>query len=331
MKFNQFLQLISLFALIQSANFTVASANLARAGRLPARPSLKDGSGWGSKLQYAMNPQYNPYNPESEVPLAKLNSQLFNEIVVAPTESEMVSTQAVRPSQMQNLFNTVQKNSDYGRNYGTKYASTQWASLKPNTRWVQENLLQMNPSVAPEVDSWVSMNSSKMPALPTSESLMQAHLSNSDLIRFFKNQLLDKLSTLDNARFDLDPQAYHRNRIALLRSHQDFLNRFDNFVDLNDFKTRKSIGNLRDFIQSSLQYEEAILQKKLNEELRGYQALSGLQGYDQRDFDSGMPVQDPYRQVKQDVKGQFYRAGAAGAVGAGTLYGLKKYRTANNI
>ncbi len=256
MKVKQFLQLMNLLMFMQSGVLMTASAGMARVSRVPKynasswRSSLRSGSN-RSGLEYAMNPQYNPYNQQVNTSTkAMLNPSILNEIVVAPSEKFMVP--------------------------------------------------------------YVSMKSSLMP-----------FQDNWRIMKMFKNDLLDKLNQIDETREYVLPQQYHRNKIAFLKSKQKDLNTFANGLELEDFQSQRSVENMKEFIAAVLEFEVI----KLRESLRNYQPKE----FDEEDFNYGMPVENPYEEVKSDVKGQFYRGAKFGAVGAGALYGLKKYQEANDI
>ena len=98
-------------------------------------------------------------------------------------------------------------------------------------------------------------------------------------------------------------------------------------IDVYDFEIQQRIILYKDgldflikFVSQVIDDNEQLLQKVSNAENVKYQNYSG-QHLDEL---GDVPVEDPYEKVKEDVKNQFIKSGKIAAVGAGTLYGLKK-------
>ena len=292
MNFKLFsLSLIGAIVLIQSGmvamySATPAAFRSARGYRFQApvtsTSSLKNEGGWSSGLEYMMNPQANPFNPQAQIPTATLQPEVLQSIANQPLTANQLS-----------IVN-------------------QPSSLTP----------------------WVSMNSLKPYQNYNRMLLISAQ-------RFVQKFFAD-LNNLDSMYLAgiLEFEEYHLNRRALLYRKLQLLRDLSSQLGAEDFEKISTIKNLQDFLNASLDSEDIIFEgfpeeKRTENRRRFEKMLKDLQLKQEaeqldEELGRGIPVENPYEQVKQDIKNQFTRGAKIGAVGAGTLYGLKKYQKVNN-
>lgn len=288
------LQLLGVLVLMQSALQAMYSATPAAYRsfggarfQAPATPtsSLNREGGWGSRLEYLMNPQANPYNPQTQIPRATLKPEIVKSIANRPVS-----------------------------------AVTSWVS----------------PESA--VTPWVSMNSATMPYQNYNQ--MALFTPAQDFVQTFFEQL-NELDALYAAVDILKSEEYHLKRHEFLNGKLNELNMLHDQLDENDIQGRSSVLKMQNWLIAALENEDFILKnlpkmkeraenrKRLEKEFAQDRLNREAQELDE-EVGRGIPVENPYAKVKQDFKNQFTRGAKIGAVGAGTLYGLQKYKKANN-
>lgn len=183
----------------------------------------------------------------------------------------------------------------------------------------------------------VSMNSFAMPYVSNDFMYQSAPVVD------FAQQLFAELNTLDAVYEGLDTlesELYHAKRRNFLHFKLAELRALSDQMDEKDFKGQNSVATMQNFLNAALEHENFMLRnipamkkraenrKRAEQARRTYELNREAQELDE-ELSSGMPVENPYGKVKQDVKNQFTRGAKIGAAGAGTLYGLKKHQEMN--
>ncbi|MBP6892447.1 hypothetical protein KBB68_02590 [Candidatus Babeliales bacterium] len=343
-----FLQIMSVFVLTQSGIYAMYSATPAAYRsfggarfKAPAiqtsgvKDSLNREVGWGSRLEYLMNPQANPYNPQAKIPTATLQPETLQLVANQPRELQLVANQ---PRELQLVGNQPRE----VQLVGNQPRELQLVANQPRELQLVGNqprevqLVTNQPRGVMAVPA-ASMNFSVIPYQNYRYPVLNVSTQN------FVQRLFAELNNLDAMYATIDilkPEEYHLKRRALLSERLQELNFLKGQLDSNDVKGQSTLLNMQTFIQASLDVENYMIKE--------YPARRRRAESDQREkrirqiflnreaeqldkeLSSGMPVENPYEQVRQDFKNQFTRGAKIGAAGAGTLYGLKKYKEANN-
>lgn len=317
-----FLQLISVLFMTQIDIFTMYSASpvaLRSFRTMPAASGFtlrNDGSmgnvqeGWASRLERMMNPQgFNVgRSVDNQLPQAVLNPSVFKDVIP-------LSNTSIQSSQSNSVAS--------GNSEGAAYLK----SLRADPNFVASMLKNMNQAalnrgsvgISPEFDA------DKFATLINKNYLEQLKVKMAETLLFedFHQRLMfeaQNLSTLTD-----------RDAVQWYIMKNEELNQLVNNFEYYDISLQKKVASLQnsialriDSLQMVIEFEENMKASAQADKEAAENRAYIRNGFGLPSEEGQIPVEAPYEQVKQDVKGQFYRGAALGGVGAGTLYGLQK-------
>lgn len=205
------------------------------------------------------------------------------------------------------------------------------------------NSLMVVPQESAIVPS-VSMNS--MVPFKNNRVLAKQYVGNFNPLRGYVTRFFEALDDFDNRSENillkvLNAELFHEKRKEFLISKFQETEALRQLLDDRDVENINYVDRLQNVIVDAIEAEDFMIRnpemKKRQEEhrQRAAKAYQDFLDFEAEKLDeeltAGIPVENPYEQVKQDVKNQFTRGAKIGAIGAGTLYGLQKYKKANNL